>query len=239
MATPAWERTVARLVDERGDSLTRYAWLLCGDRDDAADLVQDALVKTFGRLGNGFTVPAAEAYVRRAILTTFLDGGRRRTRWRRIAHLTAVPEAVVGQEILSEAFPAGSSSPAIVVVRTAAVDEVVSAAEDVEGVVSATPGASDSTFTRVDVVLDVIGGEETDRNLKAVRTDATIVQVGLMGGANASVNVGLILSKRVTWIGTICRAKTPMNSQFLAPSLVGRMAFSTRLLSISTCPSLR
>lgn len=94
MATPAWERTVARLVDERGDSLTRYAWLLCGDRDDAADLVQDALVKTFGRLGNGFTVPAAEAYVRRAILTTFLDGGRRRTRWRRIAHLTAVPDAV-------------------------------------------------------------------------------------------------------------------------------------------------
>lgn len=67
---------------------------------------------------------------------------------------TAVPEAVVGQEILSEAFPAGSSSPAIVVVRTAAVDEVVSAAADVEGVVSATPGASDSTFTRVDVVLD-------------------------------------------------------------------------------------
>jgi putative PIG3 family NAD(P)H quinone oxidoreductase len=59
----------------------------------------------------------------------------------------------------------------------------------------------------VDVVLDVIGGEETDRNLKAVRTDATIVQVGLMGGANASVNVGLILSKRITWIGTTLRAR--------------------------------
>jgi len=59
----------------------------------------------------------------------------------------------------------------------------------------------------VDVVLDVIGGEETDRNLKAVRTDGTIVQVGLMGGANASVNVGLILSKRITWIGTTLRAR--------------------------------
>ena len=94
MATPAWESTVARLVADRGDSLTRYAWLLCGDRDDAADLVQDALVKTFGRLSNDFTVHAAEAYVRRAILTIFLDGARRRTRWRRIAHLTAVPDAV-------------------------------------------------------------------------------------------------------------------------------------------------
>ena len=59
----------------------------------------------------------------------------------------------------------------------------------------------------VDVVLDVIGGEETDRNLKAVRTDGTIVQVGLMGGASAAVNVGLILSKRITWIGTTLRAR--------------------------------
>ncbi len=58
----------------------------------------------------------------------------------------------------------------------------------------------------VDVVLDVIGGEETDRNLKAVRMDATIVQVGLMGGGSASVNIGLILSKRITWIGTTLRA---------------------------------
>jgi putative PIG3 family NAD(P)H quinone oxidoreductase len=59
----------------------------------------------------------------------------------------------------------------------------------------------------VDVVLDVIGGDETDRNLKAVRVDGTIVQVGLMGGGNASVNVGLILSKRITWIGTTLRAR--------------------------------
>jgi putative PIG3 family NAD(P)H quinone oxidoreductase len=59
----------------------------------------------------------------------------------------------------------------------------------------------------VDVVLDVIGADETDRNLKAVRTDGSIVQVGLMGGATASVNVGLILSKRITWIGTTLRAR--------------------------------
>jgi putative PIG3 family NAD(P)H quinone oxidoreductase len=59
----------------------------------------------------------------------------------------------------------------------------------------------------VDVVLDVIGGDETDRNLRAVRTDGSIVQVGLMGGGIASVNVGLILSKRITWIGTTLRAR--------------------------------
>jgi RNA polymerase sigma factor (sigma-70 family) len=87
-----WERVVAHLVEERGDALLRYAYFVSGSRDDAADLVQDALVKTFGRLRNGFSVASAEAYVRRAILNSYLDDGRRVTRWRKIAHLQAVPE---------------------------------------------------------------------------------------------------------------------------------------------------
>lgn len=89
---PQWERVVTELVAHRGDALLRYAVLLCGDRDDAADLVQEALVKTFGRLRNGFGVDSAEAYVRRVILNTHLDGGRRRSRWRRVAPLEYVPE---------------------------------------------------------------------------------------------------------------------------------------------------
>jgi RNA polymerase sigma factor (sigma-70 family) len=93
-AQGGWQSVVEKLVAERGDALTRYAWLISGSADDAADLVQDALDKTFGRLRNGFTVVSAEAYVRRAILNTWLDGGRRTTRWRRIAHLTAVPDTL-------------------------------------------------------------------------------------------------------------------------------------------------
>src|SRR5690606_10286267 len=79
--TPRWEDVVTRLVEERGDALTRYAYLICGRQDDAADLVQDALVKTFGRLRNGYSIASAEAYVRRAILNTYLDAGRRTSRW--------------------------------------------------------------------------------------------------------------------------------------------------------------
>jgi putative PIG3 family NAD(P)H quinone oxidoreductase len=59
----------------------------------------------------------------------------------------------------------------------------------------------------VDVVLDVVGGEEADRNLRAVRPDGTVVQVGLMGGAVAPVNMGLLLAKRITWIGTTLRSR--------------------------------
>ena len=51
-----WENVVTELVATRGDALQRYAMLLCGSREQAADLVQDALVKTFGRLRNGFSV---------------------------------------------------------------------------------------------------------------------------------------------------------------------------------------
>jgi RNA polymerase sigma-70 factor (sigma-E family) len=91
-AEPAWESVVTRLVVERGPALQRYAYLLCGNPEDAADLVQDALVRTFGRLRNGFTVSSAEAYVRKTVLNAYLDGGRRRSLWRRIAHLEAAPE---------------------------------------------------------------------------------------------------------------------------------------------------
>ena len=89
---PAWESVVTQLVAERGDALTRYAYLISGSREDASDLVQDALVKTFGRLRNGFTIASAEAYVRRVILNSYLDSGRRVSRWRKIAHLEATPD---------------------------------------------------------------------------------------------------------------------------------------------------
>lgn len=103
MATAAWEQVVARLVAERGDALLRYAYIISGSQDDAADLVQDALVKTFGRLRNGLSVQSAEAYVRRAILNTHLDGGRRSQRWRRILHLAAALEHHVSPSDSSDA----------------------------------------------------------------------------------------------------------------------------------------
>ncbi|WP_403020268.1 SigE family RNA polymerase sigma factor [Salinibacterium sp. GXW1014] len=90
MSETGWEQVVRDLVAHRGEALVRYASLVSGNPDDAADLVQDALVKTFGRLRNGLSLQSAEAYVRRAILNAALDRGRRMTRWRRISHLTAM-----------------------------------------------------------------------------------------------------------------------------------------------------
>lgn len=58
-----------------------------------------------------------------------------------------------------------------------------------------------------DTVLDVIGGDEVDRNLQAVAPKGTIVQVGLMGGGRTEVNVGLLLVKRAHWVGTTLRTR--------------------------------
>jgi putative PIG3 family NAD(P)H quinone oxidoreductase len=59
----------------------------------------------------------------------------------------------------------------------------------------------------VDVILDVVGGEEANRNLAVIKPEGSIVQVGLMGGAATPVNLGLLLVKRVRWIGTTLRAR--------------------------------
>ena len=90
-STPEWERIVTRLVRDRGPALVRFASLVTGDPERAEDLVQDALVGTFGRLRNGFTVDQAEAYVRRAIVNRNVDEVRKAVRWRRDAHLHLAP----------------------------------------------------------------------------------------------------------------------------------------------------
>lgn len=59
----------------------------------------------------------------------------------------------------------------------------------------------------VDTILDVIGGDETNRNLAVIKPQGSIVQVGLMGGGQTPVNLGSLLVKRVHWIGTTLRAR--------------------------------
>jgi RNA polymerase sigma factor (sigma-70 family) len=90
------DQLLADLARDRGRDLLAYAFLLTGEHAAAQDLVQDAFVKVFGRLRNGFTPDVAEAYVRRTIVTTYVDGFRRRKRWSAVQHLLA-SEATGGE----------------------------------------------------------------------------------------------------------------------------------------------
>ncbi|MDF2807161.1 MAG: hypothetical protein K0S43_2107 [Cellulosimicrobium sp.] len=86
-----WEEVLDEIVRARRRALVGYAYLLTGDVADAEDLVQEALFRTFrrGRAATDFAL--AESYVRRAVLTGFLDGTRRRRRWDGVRHLLAPP----------------------------------------------------------------------------------------------------------------------------------------------------
>jgi len=58
----------------------------------------------------------------------------------------------------------------------------------------------------VDVVLDVVGGDEVDRNIDALASKGRIVQVGtLTGGGRA--DVGKLMRKRAAVVGTLLRAR--------------------------------
>jgi putative PIG3 family NAD(P)H quinone oxidoreductase len=81
----------------------------------------------------------------------------------------------------------------------------------------------DAVPTGVDVVLDVVGGEEADRNLQVVRPRGTIVQVGLMGGVVTPVNLGLLLTKRISWIGTMLRGRAPEEKAALSQRFIAEV----------------
>ncbi|RKE23557.1 RNA polymerase sigma factor [Streptomyces sp. TLI_171] len=76
-----WHDVVGELLQVRGSALKRYGYLLCGDRTEADDLVQDALVRVFGQPRRSWDVASAEPYVRRVMLNRYLDQHRRRARW--------------------------------------------------------------------------------------------------------------------------------------------------------------
>ena len=67
----------------------------------------------------------------------------------------------------------------------------------------------------VDVVLDVIGGDYLARNLQAIRVGGRIVQVGVMGGGQTTVDLGVMLPKRATLVGTVLRAR-PLDEKIAA-----------------------
>jgi RNA polymerase sigma-70 factor (sigma-E family) len=68
-----------QFVAARQGSLRRAAWLLTGDASLAEDLVQTALIKSWPHWSS-ISEGAAEAYVRRTMLTTYASWWRRK--WR-------------------------------------------------------------------------------------------------------------------------------------------------------------
>jgi putative PIG3 family NAD(P)H quinone oxidoreductase len=60
----------------------------------------------------------------------------------------------------------------------------------------------------VDVTLDMVGGDYTERNIVAAAEDGRVVQIATLGGADAKINLARLMMKRVTLTGSTLRPRT-------------------------------
>ncbi len=60
----------------------------------------------------------------------------------------------------------------------------------------------------VDVVLDLVGAPLLAGSIQALARGGRMIVVGLTGGRSAPIDLGAVLSKRLTIVGTVLRART-------------------------------
>jgi NADPH2:quinone reductase len=77
----------------------------------------------------------------------------------------------------------------------------------------------------VDVILDLVGGNYFSANLDALASHGRLICVGTMAGAKSEIDIGLLLRKRVTIIGTMLRGRS-----------IEEKADATRLFASSVLP---
>lgn len=98
------------------------------------------------------------------------------------------PEAVQGQEVLAEAFSAGTTSPAIVIVPVDEAEETADALADLEGVDTAAIGETTDDLAQISVTLDAAAETEeafaTIERMRAALDDVGSGE-GLVGGLDA------------------------------------------------------
>jgi putative PIG3 family NAD(P)H quinone oxidoreductase len=73
----------------------------------------------------------------------------------------------------------------------------------------------------VDVVLDVVGGEYTERNLDALALRGRLVQVGAMGEGRTTLPLMKLMAKRAQLIGTVLRSR-PLEDKIAVTQGFGR-----------------
>ena len=54
----------------------------------------------------------------------------------------------------------------------------------------------------------MVGGDYTPRNLESLAVDGRLVQIALLGGARAQINLGQIMQRRLTLTGSTLRPRS-------------------------------
>jgi len=98
---------------------------------------------------------------------------------------------------------AGSDDKARACERLGAVRGINYRTEDFVEVMRAQTGGKG-----VDVTLDMVAGSYVPRNLDIAALEGRVVVISLLGGSRAEINMGLILTKRLTLTGSTLRARS-------------------------------
>lgn len=78
----------------------------------------------------------------------------------------------------------------------------------------------------VDVILDHIGGKYLAKNLESLAIGGRLVEIGLMGGAQGEVNLGLMLTRRLSIIGSTLRTRSAEEKTAIVHGLRERFGHS-------------
>jgi NADPH:quinone reductase len=60
----------------------------------------------------------------------------------------------------------------------------------------------------VDITLDMVAGTYVQRNLDIAAIEGRVVTISLLGGSRAEINMGMVLTKRLTLTGSTLRSRT-------------------------------
>jgi len=71
----------------------------------------------------------------------------------------------------------------------------------------------------VDIILDIVGGDYLDRNIRLLKPDGRLLQVSLMAGVKGELNLARLMSRRLTLTGSTLRPRPVAVKGEIASSL--------------------
>jgi putative PIG3 family NAD(P)H quinone oxidoreductase len=71
----------------------------------------------------------------------------------------------------------------------------------------------------VNMILDIIGGDYLERNLKALAMDGRLIQIGLQGGARTGIDLRTLMQRRLTLTGSTLRPRSVAEKAAIARDL--------------------
>lgn len=75
----------------------------------------------------------------------------------------------------------------------------------------------------VDLILDMVGGDYTPRNIGLLRLDGRLVQIALLRGSKTEIDLGPIMRKRLTLTGSTLRPRSVAEKGAIAAELRARV----------------